>query len=407
MNDIIATLLFLMIYEQNEKFSVKCLHGLVVKEPFRLVSGKRNARMFFWPSRHGRLPNSHKNQIKMSMKDQYCMETVACELCGSASSEIYIKGAKELYNGMDEWFDVVRCLDCGFVFTNPRPTPETIGYFYPDSASYYQPKSTKIIAGIEKNSITRNSLRRSIIGNYFGYNFKKFPKILDFIPYLWLRKKIFLAHFPTFIEGGRLLDIGCSWGGYLLLMKQMGWDVYGVELNARAASFAEKDLGLSNVFCGFFDDLEYADDFFQVIHMGMVLEHLYKPVRILRKINRMLKEKGQLILSVPDITGFEAMVFKDKCYTLQVPQHLSHFSPATISRALQETGFKVDRIVHRKTKKDIWKSADYLENKGFSCFLRQGIVRSLVLGPFSTILALLGKSSRMSVYASKISTSGS
>ena len=139
--------------------------------------------------------------------------------------------------------------------------------------------------------------------------------------------------------------------------------------------------------------------------MGMVLEHLYNPVSVLRKINHMLKAGGQLILSVPDISGFEVMIFKDKCYTLQVPQHLSHFSPVTISRVLQETGFKVDRIVHSKSKKDIVKSADYLENKALARFLRQGIVRTLVLGPFSTILALLGKTSRMSVYATKVLTS--
>ena len=198
----------------------------------------------------------------MSINDRYCIETVVCGLCGSPKSEIYIKGAKELYNGTGECFDVVRCRDCGFVFTNPRPTRETISYFYPDSANYYQPKFPKVSAVIEKNSMTRNTLRKSIIGNYFGYNFKKLPRLLDFIPYLRLRKRIFLAHFPKFVDEGKLLDIGCSWGEYLLLMKQLGWDVYGVEMNARAASFAKEELGLSNVRSGSIDNLEYDSDFF-------------------------------------------------------------------------------------------------------------------------------------------------
>jgi predicted SAM-dependent methyltransferase len=84
----------------------------------------------------------------------------------------------------------------------------------------------------------------------------------------------------------------------------------------------------------------------------MVLEHLYDPADALQRINKLLRSGGQFILSVPDITGFEARFFKDKCYTLQVPQHLSHFSPETITQFLQQAGFAVEEILHQKAKKD-------------------------------------------------------
>jgi hypothetical protein len=180
----------------------------------------------------------------------YQLEAVVCGCCGSARHEVYLKGAKELYNGLSAWFDVVRCLDCGHYFTNPRPTRETIGCFYPDSARYYQPKPQRG-AGQGK---PRSLLRRSILANYFGYHFRKLPQPIDFLAFLWLRRRLFLSHLPRFVPGGRLLDIGCAWGGYLARMRELGWNVCGVELNAAAADHARDILGL-DVRAGSFDDL--------------------------------------------------------------------------------------------------------------------------------------------------------
>ena len=75
---------------------------------------------------------------------KYDLESAPCALCGSEIYDVYLPRAKELYNGLDAWFDVVRCRQCGFVFTNPRPTATTIGCFYPDSAQYYQPKANRL-----------------------------------------------------------------------------------------------------------------------------------------------------------------------------------------------------------------------------------------------------------------------
>ena len=74
------------------------------------------------------------------MEGRYELEETVCPLC-------YFTKTKKVFNGRDRQyklkgeFQVVRCRSCGFRFTNPRPTPETIGYFYPPNYGLYQPFS--------------------------------------------------------------------------------------------------------------------------------------------------------------------------------------------------------------------------------------------------------------------------
>jgi len=332
---------------------------------------------------------------------KYELETVPCPLCGSAEYEVYFPRAKELYNGLDAYFDVVRCHHCRFVFTNPRPTAATIGCFYPDSAQYYQPKASRVATGNWSRKSWKKALQQSVFARLFGYPLQRLPLLLDLLPCLFWRNKLRLAHVPRYVANGRLLDIGCAWGGYLWRMQELGWEVHGIELNASAARFAREQLGLDQVRSGSFADLDYPDATFDVVHMSMVLEHLYDPADALQRINKLLRSGGQFILSVPDITGFEARFFKDKCYTLQVPQHLSHFSPETITQFLQQAGFAVEEILHQKAKKDFLQSAEYLENKFLALLLANPLIKGVVLGPLTMILAVLGKTSRMSIFARK------
>jgi 2-polyprenyl-3-methyl-5-hydroxy-6-metoxy-1,4-benzoquinol methylase len=340
--------------------------------------------------------------VNLPPNSPYLLESVPCPSCGSDRFEIFFPRAKELYIGLDEWFDVVQCEKCGFFFTNPRPTQDTVGHFYPDCAQYYQPKPHKIKGeGVLKTGI-RKRFRQSVMANYFNYDLCRLPRGLDFFPSLMIGRALMSSHVPRFIKDGRLIDIGCAWGGYLWEMNRLGWEVHGIEINATAVAFAREKLGLVNVLGGTLDDLKYPDGFFDVVHMSMVLEHLPDPLQALKKINGILKEGGQLILSVPDFSGVEARLFKEKCYTLQVPQHLSHFTPDTLSRLLKQTGFNVDKIIHQKTKKDFLKSAGYLEKKYVLQILNNPIFKATILAPVMGALAFLGKTSRMSVFASKV-----
>jgi 2-polyprenyl-3-methyl-5-hydroxy-6-metoxy-1,4-benzoquinol methylase len=184
-------------------------------------------------------------------------------------------------------------------------------------------------------------------------------------------------------------------------MKHYGWDVYGTEINENAVINATEKLDLKNIKLGRFEDITWNQNFFDIVHMSMVLEHLHDPLRSLHLVHSVLKPKGQLILSVPDISGIEAKLYKDKCYSLHVPQHLSHFSPETIKLILNKNGFRVKKIIHQSFDRDLVSSAEYLNNKLLSRVLHNSLIRKTIVQPVVVFLSFIGKTSRMSVFAEK------
>jgi len=135
--------------------------------------------------------------------------------------------------------------------------------------------------------------------------------------------------------------------------------------------------------------------------MNMVLEHMYYPMQIVQKVHNILKPNGQLIISVPDISGFESSFYKAYAYGLQVPEHLHHFSPKTVRLLLEENGFNVEKIVHQNFDRDLVASAGYMQNNRLSKILRNKIIRKTFVKFFVSLLAVMGKTSRMSIYARK------
>ena len=97
---------------------------------------------------------------------------------------------------------------------------------------------------------------------------------------------------------GKILDVGCGGGGYLYRLKQWGWDGYGVEPSATGVEQA-RSLGL-NVAHGMVEDGGFDNDFFDVIRLSNVVEHLPKPKETLCEIRRILKSDGVVYLTVPN-----------------------------------------------------------------------------------------------------------
>tara|TARA_B100000315_G_scaffold260087_1_gene319196 strand:+ start:1245 stop:2261 length:1017 start_codon:yes stop_codon:yes gene_type:complete len=328
----------------------------------------------------------------------YLLETVNCDYCGSSVYNTYIKSAKELYNGFNDYFDVVQCVDCDFIFTNPRPTKDSMGYFYPDTSGYFHSQVRMNSSGISRQ------IFESVLANHLGYVLpSRFNKTLTYLVFLVYRKKFSLLHIPRYVKNGKLLDVGCSWGNYLYQMKRLGWaNIYGIEPNENAVQFARNKLGLNNVRRGSSDDLHlFSENFFDVINLSMVLEHVYSPQSLLEQLYAITAPGGHVIVSVPDITGFEAKVYRDKCYSLQVPQHLNHFSPQSLRQYIERAGFIVKRIIHQQTDRDLVSSSGYFEDQRLAKGLHHPIIRHTAVRMFVTLLSMFGKTSRMTVYVRK------
>lgn len=96
-------------------------------------------------------------------------------------------------------------------------------------------------------------------------------------------------------EKGRPLDVGCGNGAYIDQMRQLGWDVVGIEPDGEAASTAMKS-GL-NVFRGSLEDAKFPAEHFDIVTMNHVIEHVANPAILLKECRRVLKPVGRLVVA--------------------------------------------------------------------------------------------------------------
>lgn len=216
-------------------------------------------------------------------------EQVDCPLCGSARYSLLLKAAAK--KGENEFFDIVECKVCGFKFTNPRPTMTTISVYYGEDYYSYQRPSQNVNLWDESAS--------------------------DKLTYL---------------------DYGCGAGHKLIEKINQGYSAYGVELDEQAREIGHQ-LGL-DIRQAYPDCIDFADNFFDEIHINNVLEHLHKPVAILSEAYRCLKEGGRLWIEVPNVESYDSKLFGNLWRHLDVPLHLNHFGPDTLKSLILKCGFE-------------------------------------------------------------------
>ncbi len=248
-----------------------------------------------------------------------------CLLCGGSRWTPVIEAPDSTPGGSGLWFAVVQCLDCGLCFTNPRPSPETIGQFYPDDYKPHLPPSAR-------------------------------PPSRGFrLPWPWRDRRQGRRELPWHGKG-RLLDFGCGGGSYLLRMHRQGWRVTGLDLYPSAVNHVRGELGLPALL-GTLPHPDLPPGSFDVITMWHSLEHVHRPMAVLEEAYRLLAPGGKLLVAVPNIESLCFRWFGSAWYALDLPRHLTHFAPWSLRMMLENVGFHVGRIRMAPHPSWLWSSA--------------------------------------------------
>ncbi len=237
------------------------------------------------------------------------METLVCDLCG-ANDTTLLYDWHEWEQALPAGIKSVRCRSCGLIYLNPRPDRAEMGSYYPAEYGAYrkavEDERLRIMRWVRRRKL--DHLRR-VIERYSG-----------------LRK-------------GRVLDVGCATGLFLHEMALAGWQATGVEPSPFAARYARERFGL-DVHEGLLEGVDLPSGFFDVVTYWDVLEHTFAPRAELTRINRLLRRGGLLAVNVPNWRSPDRWIFGPYWIGFDPPRHLYVFTRATLTRLLEETGFR-------------------------------------------------------------------
>ncbi|MDA0587981.1 MAG: class I SAM-dependent methyltransferase [Planctomycetota bacterium] len=230
--------------------------------------------------------------------------TNPCVICGGTTAlrKYSIEGVSE---------QLVECVSCGLGSLFPMPDVTRIKSFYP--AEYYGTPSAKFEPLVESG--VRAGSRARV------------RSLLKGIP-----------------AGSHVLDVGCGRGVMLRAALDLGYTAHGVEISAEAAAGVDPRAHVR--IASDLTEAGYETNSMDAVVLWHVLEHLPQPGRTLSEIRRILKPGGRLVLAVPNFASWQSRWAGADWFHLDLPRHLYHFSPDTLSLLLHRHGFAKQSCRH-------------------------------------------------------------
>jgi 2-polyprenyl-3-methyl-5-hydroxy-6-metoxy-1,4-benzoquinol methylase len=240
---------------------------------------------------------------------------IPCDLCGGITFTLLYPATLDAdTKDLSRYFtssrtiaghlDIVRCDSCGLVMSNPRDDDSLL-------ADVYQRLQDETYEAEEINR---------------AYTAETYIR--------WINKHL---------SPGRVMDVGCSTGLFLEKAASTGWQVSGVEPSAWSATKASERNPQAKIYIGRLDKISFPSQSFDLVTFWDVLEHVPSPTAALESVVPWLSSGGYLAMNLPNHSSYTAR-WMGKTWVHYLREHLWYFSPRTITRLLNKTGFEVVQI---------------------------------------------------------------
>jgi 2-polyprenyl-3-methyl-5-hydroxy-6-metoxy-1,4-benzoquinol methylase len=229
-----------------------------------------------------------------------------CPVCGGPARTVLFEQIFEAVAGggpMDR-YTVVVCSDCGCGFADRIPEQVALDCYYRDASKYEH---------VERGGRQTDTDRERLAG------------LADIVA----------ASVPP---GSAILDVGCSTGALLALLRERGFgNVRGLDPSPACSQIA-RDLYDVDVDVGAMEDPgDEAAGSYDCLILAAVLEHVRDVAGFLAQADRWLKPNGYLVVDVPDASRFS--------YGVNAPfqefsvEHINYFGPASLDNLMGARGF--------------------------------------------------------------------
>lgn len=230
-----------------------------------------------------------------------------CPLCGSAELDLITTKVRFGYEA-----HVYKCRGCTLTFLDQKSFSFPKDFY---EKEYHQTYITHVEPDALKPDVYYEKMKKST--------------------------KVWADKFKAGLSGKeKVLDIGCSTGHFMDLVKDRTKNIYGHELNRKEVEFCKNALKLD------VSDRPLKERFeegcFDYITMIYVLEHIADPLAFLGSVKRFLAPHGKLVILVPNVQDallnlYDIPEFRGFYYCIE---HLFYYSPKTIELLLHKAGLK-------------------------------------------------------------------
>lgn len=243
------------------------------------------------------------------------LEERDCPACGSASHTTPLSRENE--------YELVRCRDCGMLFTHSVQTIQAKIQHY-DQLARERIDTTSVLSPAHYG--LANQIKS--VGLYEGV----------------------LQYIVKAIPQGNInfVDVGCAGGLFLLAAQSIDgyncgvpprFNVRGISIDPRERSETERNVGCPVLFP---DEAAAAwASWADAVTLMNVLEHVSDPFELLCQLRRILKPGGVLLIDVPNnaVVSLRGRFF-GRWSVLDLGEHINHFVPASLDRLLLRSGFQ-------------------------------------------------------------------
>lgn len=136
----------------------------------------------------------------------------------------------------------------------------------------------------------------------------------------------------------RLLDIGCAMGVLLEEAKKEGFRVEGIDLSSDAVSYCKKH-DLTAYTGTVYTVSQLKDSSIDVITAFQIIEHERDPLRMMKRVYKLLKKGGMVVLATPNQGGFWQKIMGKRWFGYRHPEHVVLLDFITMRKLLEDAGF--------------------------------------------------------------------
>ena len=236
-----------------------------------------------------------------------------CAICGKgAPRKVLYKQNFDLKDANENTFSarrlpdgihyrILKCINCDLVYSSPILPEARLKKLY---------KESKITYGEQIQDLTKT----------YGHYLRELEKYG--------------------VVKGKLLEIGCGNGFFLVEAKKQGYkEVYGVEPSREAIKKAPREVA-NKIKNDLFNKKLFSRDFFDVICFFQTFDHISSPNEFLKNCFNILKPGGFVLAFNHNVSSIQALVLGEKSPIIDI-EHTYLYNPKTMRMIFEKNKFQV------------------------------------------------------------------